>query len=119
MELKLILEDILHYVVPIMVIILELVGVFIIGFGSLRSLYIFFKSKFDVEDAHLKITLAQSLALALEFKMGAEILMSIIVKTSSELLILGAIIILRVMLTFVIHWEIKTTHEHRDVKAKQ
>jgi|GEM_PF-146697 len=116
MSVGIILDELLHYLVPILVTLLELVGVFIIAFGSLKSLFIFIKTKFDVEDEDLKLGLAQSLALALEFKMGAEILKSIIVKTPEELLILGAIVVLRVMLTFVIHWEIKTTHE--DKKAQ-
>lgn len=113
MGISVILEEILLYLVPIFVTLLELVGVFIIAFGSLKSLIIFFKTGFDVDNVEMKQSLAQSLALSLEFKMGAEILKSIIVKTPQELIVLAAIIVLRVMLTFVIHWEIQTTHEDK------
>ena len=39
--------------------------------------------------------------------MGGEVLRTVIVREWSELLILGAIIVLRGILTFIIHWEIK------------
>jgi len=51
--------------------------------------------------------LAQGIALALEFKLGGEVLRTVIVREWNELLILGGIILLRGALTFLIHWEIK------------
>ena len=51
--------------------------------------------------------LAEGIALALEFKMGGEVLRTVAVREWSELGILGAIITLRGLLTFLIHWEIK------------
>ena len=58
-------------------------------------------------DDSIRLELAQGIALALEFKMGGEVLRTVIVREWSELLILGAIIVLRGILTFIIHWEIK------------
>ncbi len=52
--------------------------------------------------------LAKGIALLLEFKLGGEVLRTVIVFEWSELAILGAIIVLRGTLTFLIHWEIKT-----------
>ena len=46
-------------------------------------------------------------ALALEFKLGGEVLRTVITRDRDELFILGAIILLRGVLTFLIHWEIK------------
>lgn len=56
------------------------------------------------------------IALALEFKLGGEVLRTVIVREQAELIILGAIILLRGALTFLIHWEIKVeeSHEHID-----
>ena len=51
--------------------------------------------------------LAQGIALALEFKLGSEVLRTVIVREQSELIMLGLIILLRGALTFLIHWEIK------------
>ena len=43
---------------------------------------------------------AQGIALALEFKMGGEVLRTVVVREWSELEFWGAIIVLRAMLTF-------------------
>ena len=62
---------------------------------------------------NIRLDLAQGIALALEFKMGGEVLRTVVVREWSELGILGAIIVLRAMLTFLIHWEIK--NEKKDM----
>ena len=62
-------------------------------------------------------TAAQGSALALECKMGGEVLRTVVVREWAELGILGAIIVLRAMLTFLIHWEIK--NEKRETKEEQ
>ena len=46
-------------------------------------------------------------ALGLEFKLGSEILRTVIVRQLSEIATVAAIIALRAALTFLIHWEIK------------
>ena len=51
--------------------------------------------------------MAQGIALALEFKMGGEVLRTVVVREWAELGILGAIIVLRGALTLLIHWEIR------------
>lgn len=55
----------------------------------------------------IRLALAKGIALALEFKLGGEVLRTVIVRDWSELAILGAIIVLRGALTFLIHWEIQ------------
>ena len=61
---------------------------------------------------HLRLELAQGIALALEFKLGGEVLRTVIVREWTELLILGAVIALRGVLTLLLHWEIKVEEEH-------
>lgn len=46
--------------------------------------------------------------------MGAEILKTLLVRNLDELVILASIVILRFILTFVIHWEISSVIEHRN-----
>lgn len=46
---------------------------------------------------------------------GGEVLRTAIVREPSELVILGAIILLRGALTFLIHWEIKTEESRMGV----
>ena len=50
---------------------------------------------------------AQGIALALCFKLGGEVLRTVIVREWSELLVLGAIIFLHAAMSILIHWEIK------------
>ncbi len=85
--------------------ILDIFGAFVIVISSTIVFIEFLKTSKDGRARRL--TLAQSLAFGLEFKLGGEILRTVIVRTFDEVLILGAIIILRGLLNLIIHWEIK------------
>lgn len=112
--LDIILEGVIAYLVPI----LELIGVFIVAYGTIKSFIKFIRSGLHSDDTRLKLDLAETLALSLEFKMAGEILKTVVSHTIEELSILGAVIILRALLTFLIHWEIKmerqTEHDDRE-----
>lgn len=113
------IHHLLVLIVPVVSSILEMLGVIIIVFGTTKAVWSLIRSRFNVGNADTKLSLAQSMALALEFKMGAEILKTITVRTLEELQILGAIVLIRVILSFVIHWEIKTTHEDQKRQIHQ
>ncbi|SER65603.1 DUF1622 domain-containing protein [Lachnobacterium bovis] len=95
-------EEILRYIVEFSTVLLELFGICILVYTAIKS-FIFWLKK----DESIRLVLAQGIALALEFKLGGEVLRTVVVREWSELGILGAIIILRAALTFLIHWEIK------------
>ena len=95
-------ESILRYVVEFSTLLLELFGICILVFTAIKS-FIFWLKK----DDSIRLQLAQGIALALEFKLGGEVLRTVVVREWAELGILGAIITLRAALTFLIHWEIK------------
>ena len=97
------LELLLTNVVEICTI---LFGVAILVFTAIKSFWYWIK-----QDARIRLDLAQGIALSLEFKMGSEVLRTVIVREWGELGILGVIILLRSILTFLIHWEIK--HEEK------
>jgi uncharacterized membrane protein len=66
------------------------------------------------KEMDVKFELANGLATGLEFKMAAEILKTVLVRDLNELLILGAIILLRALLSFMIHIEMKnSSHSHK------
>jgi uncharacterized membrane protein len=46
------------------------------------------------------------MSLSLEFKLAAEIIKTVLIRNIDEFIILAAVAILRVILTFVLHWEI-------------
>ena len=55
--------------------------------------------------------------MGLEFKMGSEILRTVVVREWKEIGLVAGIIALRAALTFLIHWEIK--QEELQEKAEQ
>lgn len=105
-------EIFLEYLVHCCITILEMFGIIILICSALRCFIQWIK-----KNSYLRLNLAQGIALSLEFKMGSEVLRTVIVRDWSELGILAAIIILRGILTFLIHWEIK--HEEEALKNKK
>ncbi len=95
-------ESLLRYFVEFSTLLLELFGICILVYTAVKS-FVFWLKKDDA----IRLELAQGIALALEFKLGGEVLRTVVVREWSELGILGAIIALRATLTFLIHWEIK------------
>lgn len=67
---------------------------------------------------HVRLKLAQGIALSLEFKLGSEVLRTVIVREWSELAVLGAVVGLRGALTFLIHWEIKNEESRAGKERK-
>ena len=100
-------ESLLHYVAEIVAFTLELVGILIILIGSVKALVLLIKRMMSNQHTNVVVDLGRSLALALEFKMGAEIINTVIVRDLKELAILAVVILIRALLAFIIHWEIK------------
>ena len=96
-------EDVFQLTVQYGILLMECVGVIILLTTAVKSIWGILK-----RDASVRLTLAKGIALSLEFKLGGEVLRTVIVREWSELAILGAVIVLRGALTFLIHWEIKT-----------
>lgn len=101
------LEELVHDIIMTIIPILELMGTMVIIVAGVKAFYRFLLGLIKHTDYPIKVDLAQALALALEFKLGGEILKTVIVRSMDEMYILAAIILLRAILTFVIHWEIK------------
>ena len=97
-----ILQTILEYVVECGILLFEYIGVSVIICTSLVSLY-----KYVTRRPDTRIYLAKGLAMGLEFKLGSEILRTVVVRQWNEIAIVAGIIVLRAALTFLIHWEIK------------
>lgn len=102
MELLSQLENILHILTEFIILILEFMGVAIIAAASVRGFY-----NYIHHSPETKRVLAKGLAVALEFKMGSEILRTVVVRQWEEIATVAGIILLRAALAFLIHWEIK------------
>lgn len=106
------MDLVLTYIVEICTILLELFGIAVLVHTALKCFLQWIKK----ENRHLRLTLAEGIALSLEFKMGSEVLRTVVVRDWEELGILGAVILLRGLLTFLIHWEIKNEEQNIDEK---
>ena len=112
MELIHILENALEYLVQFAIVIFEFIGVGIIIYSGIKGFIGYVR-----RSPKMKITLAQGLAIGLEFKLGSEILKTVIVRDWTEIATVAGIIALRAALTFLIHWEIK--EENKDMQEQE
>ena len=106
------LEHLISWILPEIISFLELIGIAVITFGATKAFYFYCKSFLVKKRYPIRIELANALALGLEFKMGAEILKTVLVRNFSEILILGSIILLRALLSIMIHFELKAEETH-------
>lgn len=101
------LHEVMQIVVEIAILIFEFIGIGVIICAGIKGFWYYIR-----KNPNVKLTLAQGLAVGLEFKLGSEILKTVIVRDWQEIVTVGAIIALRAALTFLIHWEIK--EENKD-----
>ena len=104
------LHEILGELVNFSVVMLEFMGLIVIAYTGLNAF-----NKWVKKDPHTRLYLAEGLAMALSFKLGGEILRTVVVRDMSEIMQVGAIIILRAALTLLIHWEIK--NEEKEIES--
>lgn len=110
-QIEMFLEHFLYSCVGLAIHGFELVGVFIIIVAGIKGIIKYVKRESDV-----RLQLAQGMALGLEFKLGSEILRTVIVREFTEIALVAAIIAVRAALTFLIHWEIKNEkHTQKNV----
>lgn len=105
------LETILHSFVSLAMLLFEYIGVAVITFAGIQGILNYVR-----REPETRLILAKGLAMGLEFKLGSEILRTVIVRNLSEIYIVAGIIALRAILTFLIHWEIK--NEENEGKAQ-
>lgn len=100
------MEFLIETILPPLLSLLELMGIFVVGFSAFHAFWEYLQIIFLHRHFDLKTELANGLATALEFKMAAEILKTVLVREMSELVILGAVVILRALLSLLIHFEL-------------
>lgn len=110
-------SEILHFVAELAVHTLELIGILVVIIGSARAIAHVASRIRRNQPVNIVLELGRTLALALEFKMGAEIVNTVIIRDLRELGILAIVIGLRAILAILIHWEIK--NEQREVQMRK
>lgn len=97
------IEEAFRVIVKYSMLLLELAGVVIIVFSAVKAAVGVLRGK--KEGASL--ALGQGIALALSFLLGSEVMRTIIVPSTQDLIITGALVVMRAAMTILIHWEIK------------
>lgn len=113
-QIEITLEWILENIASIAILLFEFIGVGIIIWSGLKGIMKWLRHSGDT-----RIYLAKGLAMGLEFKMGSEILRTVIVREWKEIGIVAGIIALRAALTFLIHWEIKEEEKAKEIEKTE
>lgn len=108
-------ETILTFIIPIC----ELMGIVVVCISTVSAFARYLYGLFTRKTSDVKFQLAAGLALSLEFKMAAEILKTVLVRELTELAVLGAVIILRALLSVLIHFEMKKDHQNTTEKENK
>ena len=111
-----IVHDIMNTVLPYIIAVLEIMGVFIVTWSVLKEFWEYIQNTFMKKQLDIQFNLAVGLATGLEFKMAAEILKTVIIQSLDELYILGAVILLRALMSFLIRFELKEPYSKGDEK---
>lgn len=107
------IEAIFQLLVKGAIQLIELAGMLIIVISMVRGFIDYLRKRDGT-----RIELAQGIMLGLEFKVGSEVLRSVIVSGWNELGTLAAIILLRSLLTFLLHWEIDVEEKRQAEKLR-
>jgi uncharacterized membrane protein len=88
------------------IMLCEVIGVIMIILTAIRGVIAWVR-----KNSKARLIAAEGIAIALTFKMGGEVLRTVIVREWQELLILGAIVLLRTIMAFIIHFEIRSERQ--------
>lgn len=109
------LEHLIEEYLPYIISALEIMGILVVAWSGIKAFWEYIQNAFMKKHYALQLHLAAGLATGLEFKMAAEILKTVLVRDLSELFILGAVILLRAILSVLIHFEMKhAEHEENE-----
>lgn len=102
-----VIERIFEVLVRYGIIVMECIGVGVILYSGLRACILLLRRK----RVDLSLNLAEGIALGLEFLLCGEIMHTVVVREAEELILVGAIVLMRIALTVLIHWE--ASHEKK------
>lgn len=101
------LHTLIQYILPPIISLCELMGIVVVLVSAIQAFTLYCRELVTHVPGHVKFQLANGLATSLEFKMAAEILKTVLVQDLEELLTLGAVILLRGLLSLLIHVEMR------------
>ncbi len=106
-----ILEKGIEIALPYIINLLEIMGITVVTWSAVSAFYKYIKSEFARKKSNFLFYFSQGLSTGLQFKVAAEILKTVLIREMSELLVLGAVILLRAILSVLIHFEMKNNKD--------
>ncbi|TXF84710.1 DUF1622 domain-containing protein [Neolewinella aurantiaca] len=113
------MEELLHQAAMWIKLVVEAVGILIVAYGVLSSLFLYGRHLFGSSDVNylpLRRSLARYLIVALEFQLAADILSTAIAPDWEEIGQLAAIAAIRTVLNYFLEQEISVS-DSEDVPA--
>ncbi len=104
-------------IVYILMVVLEFFGAVVIIYGAVLVFGRFFTLKYAEPCTDMRIRFARTISLGLEFYLAAEILKTVMIHEPADLLTVGVIVVLRALMTLLIHWEMK--HDFEQLRNEQ
>jgi uncharacterized membrane protein len=96
-------EEYLITAVDYLRLLIEAIGAAVVGFGSVAAavrLLLTLLGIRDYSNTEIRLFLGRYLALGLEFQIGADILSTAVAPTFDDVLLLGAIVVIRTVLNY-------------------
>lgn len=100
------LQSLVTNLAELFIPLVQLVGVVILVISAGKSAAAYFR-----KEERVGVGLAHGLALALEFMLGAEVLHVVLAHDWKELGVLGVGVVIHILLTFLLHKEVKEGKE--------
>lgn len=101
------MEELFIKFLPILIHIFELMGIIILTIGVFTAFYHYIQNRFFNKHIDVKYEFADVMVTTLDFKLAAEILKTVTIRSFDELIILASVFFIRVIMTFVLEKEMK------------
>ncbi len=104
------MEELLVTAVGYLRLVVEAIGVAVVGFGVLATTYRYVLTLVGMREYtnnEIRLYLGRYLALGLEFQLGADILSTAVAPTIDDVILLGAIAAIRTVLNYFLSQELE------------
>lgn len=104
------MEELLSTAVGYLRLVVEAIGVAVVGFGVAATTYRYVLSLLGVREYtsnEIRLYLGRYLALGLEFQLGADILATAVAPSIDQVILLGAIAAIRTVLNYFLSLELE------------
>ncbi len=100
-------HEIVMALTQLLIALFETLGAIVILYVGIITAYRFFRLQFTKTSTELRIRFGRGIALGLLFYLAAEILRLITVRDYQDLAIVGVIVLLHVIISVLIVWEVQ------------